>query len=319
MTLATLPQVPVYPWFDQVPAGLLTRAQLAEQGLKPGGPLRGRVVWRRGQREAHLFGLDEAKPKRVISEAQRKVLDQARRIQDERRRTCPDCKQVRNHEPFLSEYGLQCQECHDRHWQAERDGDKQSACEWARKVLSLGTGAVILDTETTGLDDAYIVEIAVLGLDGSVLLDTLVDPGCDIPEDAQRIHRIKPAMVASAPMFAGLLQHLEDLLQGRRVIIYNVAFDRGVLLNELTRYFGAYAPAEGWGCKVARRRADAWLKKVRGWRCAMKAYAKYVGDWSDYHRSYTWQPMPYGTHRALGDCRGTLQLLHEMASVQKAP
>lgn len=70
-------QVPVYPWFDQVPAGLLTRSQLAEKGLRPGGPLRGRVVWRQGRREAHLFQLDEAKPKRAVSDAQRQVLEMA--------------------------------------------------------------------------------------------------------------------------------------------------------------------------------------------------------------------------------------------------
>lgn len=34
MTTETLP---TYPWFDQAPPNLKTRAQLAKQGLKPGG------------------------------------------------------------------------------------------------------------------------------------------------------------------------------------------------------------------------------------------------------------------------------------------
>lgn len=316
---AAASQVPQYPWFDQVPAGLFTRSQLAEKGLRPGGPLRARVVWKRGQREAHLFRLDEATPKRKVSEAQRQVLDHARQLQDERRRTCPDCKEVRKDPPSITEYGLQCGFCYERDWQAERDADREGATAWAREVLALGDGAVLLDTETTGLHGAYVVEMAVLGLDGTVLLDTLVDPECDIPEDAQHIHGITDRMVAGAPMFAELVPQLEQLLHGRRVLIYNVDFDKGVLLNELTRYFGPYAPDEGWGCKIARRRAEAWLKRARGWRCAMKAYAKFYGEWSDYHRSYRWQPLPYGNHRALGDCRGTLRLLHEMAAAPVAP
>jgi len=52
---------------------------------------------------------------------------------------------------------------------------------------------VYLDTETTGLspgNGARIVEIAILDDDGRPLLDTLVNPDCEIPDEASSIHGI---------------------------------------------------------------------------------------------------------------------------------
>ena len=71
--------------------------------------------------------------------------------------------------------------------------------------------AVVLDTETTGLDPrkARIVEIAAVRLVGG-RLDTsspfrrLVQPGEPIPAAATRIHSIDEATVAGAATFAGV-------------------------------------------------------------------------------------------------------------------
>lgn len=61
---------------------------------------------------------------------------------------------------------------------------------------------MILDTETTGLDyDDKIVEIAVIDLDGNVLINTLVDPNKAIPKEATEIHGIANKMVENAPLF----------------------------------------------------------------------------------------------------------------------
>lgn len=56
--------------------------------------------------------------------------------------------------------------------------------------------ALILDTETTGLDgDAEVVELAVIDCAGSVPLDTLVRPIGPIPVEAAAIHGITDAML----------------------------------------------------------------------------------------------------------------------------
>ncbi len=72
--------------------------------------------------------------------------------------------------------------------------------------------AVVLDTETTGLDAAFPVEVSVLAVDGTVLPDTLVDPGMPIPAAATAIHGITDEMVAGAPRFADVLPVLTRLI-----------------------------------------------------------------------------------------------------------
>ena len=71
--------------------------------------------------------------------------------------------------------------------------------------------AVVLDTDTTGLDPAKarIVEIGAVPLrrgklDETAALRRLVNPGEAISADATRIHAIDDSMVASAPSFAAV-------------------------------------------------------------------------------------------------------------------
>lgn len=49
--------------------------------------------------------------------------------------------------------------------------------------------------------DDKIVEIAVIDLDGNVLINTLVDPNKAIPKEATEIHGIANKMVENAPLF----------------------------------------------------------------------------------------------------------------------
>jgi nucleoid DNA-binding protein len=53
---------------------------------------------------------------------------------------------------------------------------KKAISQWAQQMLQQD-GWVMLDTETTGLErDDEVIELAVIGKDGTVLLDTLVRP-----------------------------------------------------------------------------------------------------------------------------------------------
>jgi hypothetical protein len=85
--------LPTYLW-RCAPEGLVTRRQLMELGLRPGGqPIAGQVMWRGrgGVRVAYLYRLDLAKPKRAASAAQLVALDAAMAA----RRTCSSCGQLR--------------------------------------------------------------------------------------------------------------------------------------------------------------------------------------------------------------------------------
>jgi DNA polymerase-3 subunit epsilon len=98
--------------------------------------------------------------------------------------------------------------------------------------------------------------------------------------------------------------YLAELLVGRRVVVYNADFDRGILYNEIYRLAA--------GDDECFHTFDFWLRDMR-WRCAMELYAAWWGDWSDYHKDYRWQRLPGGDHSALGDCRATLALLWRIA------
>jgi len=293
--------LPTYPWFDVVPEHLRTRRQLAEQGLRPGGPIVAKVVWHRGERWANLYDATLAKRKLSMTEAQAAALEKARQA----KRRCYGCGEDtgmilwRGFRPERD-----CPHCYEadlRYQRQQRADDRMSAARDARTWIT-SPRTVVLDTETTDLY-GYVVQIAVIRAhDRLVLLDTLINPEYPIEPDAQRIHGISAEMVKDAPTFAAIEPQLAAVLRGKRIVTYNASFDENILRNEIHRLTGANAAAE----------LNRWLRPKR-WRCAMEAYAAFCGQWSSYHGSYKWQPLMGGDHSALGDCRATLALLQRMA------
>jgi DNA polymerase-3 subunit epsilon len=285
--------IPQYAWFDQIPDGadLFTRKQLAERGLRPGGPVRAQVVWKRGRRWADLYALDEATPKQPASEAQLAALAKAKQA----RSTCPVCNTVFS---FVLPSGFVCPECEHRQWIADRDG----VIETAREILS-DPHTVILDTETTDLYGS-IVQIAVIDVQGATLLDTLVNPLAAIEDEAFAVHGIAAEQLVDAPTFAELVPRLRAVLAGRTVWIYNADFERRIFRNERDRLEPRPIPT------LVR-----WLGDVR-FACVMDLYSTFVGEHytsGDGDWEYRFQALPGGDHRALGDCLATLRLVQQMA------
>ena len=127
---------------------------------------------------------------------------------------------------------------------------------------------VYLDTETTGLRRGVdeVLEIAICADDGSPLLDTLVRPVRQTSwDEAQDIHGITPAMVQSAPTLEELAPCIRAAVQGAVVVIYNAAFDQGML--------------------------PGLLDGAAHIECCMEAYAKHNGEWSSYFGNWRWVPL----------------------------
>lgn len=103
----------------------------------------------------------------------------------------------------------------------------------AREILS-DPDTVVLDTETTGLRGAYVVDLAVIAK-GKTLINTLIRPLVPIPEEASAIHGIYDKHVKKAPVFGDVWPELEPVLRKGRVVIYNAPYDLGVIRNELAR------------------------------------------------------------------------------------
>jgi len=303
--------IPTYPWFDQIPEEnqdhWKTKNQLADLGLRPGGPVVARVVWKRGQRWANLYDQRQAVPKRPPTAAQLAALAKAHQA----RCTCPGCQTVFT---FVLPRRFDCPECHRRMLVR----DRATAIRWARQVLA-EPNAVIIDLETTSLD-GYIVQAAVLRLDGTPLLTTLVNPCEEIDPDAQAVHGITAAMVAAAPTFDDLEAAFRGVLFGRTVLAYNVSFERHTFANELRRQYRQRAGPGSAGYRQGdadmRAAVAGWMRAIR-WVDVMEPYAAFCGDWSDKHGDYRW-PRLGGDHSALGDCMATLRVLRTMAAADPA-
>lgn len=99
---------------------------------------------------------------------------------------------------------------------------------------------VLLDLETTGGSPVRdrITEIAAVRIeDGREVArwSTLVNPGCTVSPFIENLTGISTAMVATAPAFSEVAEHLLALLDDAVLVAHNVRFDHGFLLNEFAR------------------------------------------------------------------------------------
>ncbi|HEX2280756.1 MAG TPA: exonuclease domain-containing protein [Thermomicrobiales bacterium] len=186
----------------------------------------------------------------------------------------------------------------DEHAQRRWAEARTKAITWAMGVIA-DPRVIYLDTETTGFGPrAEIVDIAVVSAEGQVVLESLVQPTRRIPADATAIHGITDADVKDAPAWCDLYEDLLRVLAGRRVIVYNVIFDRQ-MVNQACERYDLSAPA-----------AD--------WECAMRKYAGFYGNWDSGKRWYRFQKLERavlafgaepGGHRAAADaiaCRAVV-------------
>ena len=104
----------------------------------------------------------------------------------------------------------------------------------------LSLDAVVIDTETTGLDPrkARVIELAGVRLSGGKLAGDnsfrqLLRPAGElIPAETTRIHGIDDAMVAESPLFADVWPDFKAFLGKAVVIGHTVGFDLAVLKRE---------------------------------------------------------------------------------------
>ncbi|MFN8593730.1 MAG: exonuclease domain-containing protein [Thermomicrobiales bacterium] len=169
---------------------------------------------------------------------------------------------------------------------------------WAAQVVD-DPRVVYLDTETTGFGPrAEIVDIAVIDASGEVLFDSLVRPTRRIPAEVIAIHGITDADVADAPEWEELYEAVRAVLDGRRIVVYNVTFDKQMIGQACA------------SCALDMPNAD--------WDCAMKKYAGFHGNWDPGKRWFRFQKLEHavrtfgaepGGHRAASDalaCRAVV-------------
>ncbi|WP_369380370.1 exonuclease domain-containing protein [Streptomyces sp. cg36] len=239
-------------------------------------------------------------------------------------RRCPPCEERRVRE--LADLAER-QKRWEQEAQQARENELHRLRDWAADALT-DSSVLILDTETTGLDDtARIVEIAAITTRGETVIDTLLNPGEPIPTAASDIHGITDTLVQTAPTFGDLLAQLTTALTGKRVLIYNQPYDVARLRHELTLHYldqaartAAYAVAAAGSVPAglreqaladAREQAEAWLASMT-FEDVMVPYSDWIGDFDEYCGNNRWQPLN-GGHRAAGDCRAVIRCLSAMS------
>jgi len=110
--------------------------------------------------------------------------------------------------------------------------------------------AIVVDTETTGLDVARdrVISFGAVEVYGGRFYrarthDVLVNPGQPIPKRSTAVHGITDAMASAAPTMDAVWPVIEQVIAGRVVIGHNIGFDAAILAREAERLGLAWRPA----------------------------------------------------------------------------
>lgn len=151
--------------------------------------------------------------------------------------------------------------------------------------------AVVLDTETTGLD-GQVCELAALdAATGTVLFDSLIRPDCPVEDDAAAVHGISAARLHNAPTWSQVWPMLTWALQGRLLAAYNAPFDQAAIVR--TCHAAGIDPGP--------------IGDDRSWRCIMRARAQ--------AERRPWRRLE-GGHRALADTHAARTVLLDLATAR---
>lgn len=170
---------------------------------------------------------------------------------------------------------------------------------------AITTDAVILDTETTGLNGSdQVIEIAVVDWYGNTLINQRIRPTVLINPGAQSVHGISAADLEGCPSWPDIADQVRGALEGRPVVIFNASYDRRML----------YQTAKS---TVGLDDVD-WILNLDT-HCAMELAARVYGATNKYgtisladaviRAGIEWQG---AAHSALGDALTTLELVRVM-------
>jgi DNA polymerase-3 subunit epsilon len=144
----------------------------------------------------------------------------------------------------------------------------------------------IVDIETTGSYAAGngITEIAIIIHDGREALhswQSLVNPNRSIPRFIQQLTGIDDDMVAGAPAFAEVAEHIHGLLQDKIFVAHNVNFDYSFVKHHLGRYGFQLDARKLCTVRLARKITPGFRKYSLGMLCHQLGIPH-----EDQHRAY---------------------------------
>lgn len=193
-------------------------------------------------------------------------------------------------------------------WQAIQEKQQHPSLhpqQWARQMQE--RRALVLDTETSGLEAFHeVIELALVELDGTVVLNTLIACQGPVPVEATNIHGISKATLAGAPTFPDVWAQLTPHLD-RDIIIFNARFDIPMLKQTAARY-GIALPRLQSHCLMIQ-----YFEYVTGARRSGNQRENYYSlDTACQHFN-----IPIGGHRALPDAQAAREVLLHLATSEE--
>jgi DNA polymerase III subunit epsilon len=171
--------------------------------------------------------------------------------------------------------------------------DRNAAILWARSVLDQSHKYYILDTETTGLDNPEVIELAVIDLNGEMMINQRFNPITTIEPGATDIHGLTSEMLATKPQWPIVGASLERDIFHRKLLIYDRQSNYSAICNTYDLH---HIP----------------LYDLVG-ECVLTWYSQFIGEWYHHRQSYRLQALPGDAISALGDCIATLEVIKMMA------
>lgn len=100
---------------------------------------------------------------------------------------------------------------------------------------------VCFDLETTGLDPEkdQIIEVAAARFNGDAILESyesLIDPGCPIPEESMKIHHITDEMVKGTPPIETILPTLLKFIGKEIIVGHGISLDIAFVIAAARRH-----------------------------------------------------------------------------------
>lgn len=227
---------------------LLTKTQLRAERLKPALGQQPAARYWQGMSWVYQYDASLAvamRPYRASTLAQAAALAAGRQLVGTL--PCAGCGQ-RIEKSTLNGGGI-CYDCSNRIYAEEQQRYWQATCRDAAHLLTLKP--LFVDTETTGLDaDAEIIELAVLDMEGTVLLETLVKPVDAVPPQATAVHGLADVDLVNAPAWPDIAVPLAELVHGRVLIAHNASFDMRMFEQSSRRHGLATLAADQWECTM---------------------------------------------------------------------
>ncbi|MBE0492825.1 MAG: 3'-5' exonuclease [Thiomicrospira sp.] len=175
-----------------------------------------------------------------------------------------------------------------------------------------GKRVLCLDIEATDIStnpEADVIQISICDLEGHEILNQLINPGYDIPENEK--HNISTEMVQEAPLFAQCWDEIHKvLLEADIILAYSTESDFAYLQNSANKKMLEFELDYNKWLDVAEFSKELvgamrWHSERMYWFWKTPkltvAYEKVLG-----------QPFPGDAHDALADARATAELMLAM-------